>query len=108
MSQSLLVLAGIVVLAVGTYAFRLAGPLLRTRAEVSERIEALLADAAIVLLMAVLTTTALTQDQQQFAGFARVAGVLVAGVLAWRRAPFVVIVLAAAITTALLRLAGMA
>lgn len=107
MSQSLLVLAGIVVLAVGTYAFRLAGPLLRTRAEVSERIEALLADAAIVLLMAVLTTTALTQDQQ-FAGFARVAGVLVAGVLAWRRAPFVVIVLAAAITTALLRLAGMA
>lgn len=107
MSQSLLVLAGIVVLAVGTYAFRLAGPLLRTRAEVSERIEALLADAAIVLLMAVLTTTALTQDQE-FAGFARVAGVLVAGVLAWRRAPFVVIVLAAAITTALLRLAGMA
>lgn len=107
MSQPMLVLAGIVVLAVGTYAFRLAGPLLRTRAEVSERIEALLADAAIVLLMAVLTTTALTQDQQ-FAGFARVAGVLVAGVLAWRRAPFVVIVLAAAITTALLRLAGIA
>lgn len=107
MSQPMLVLAGIVVLAVGTYAFRLAGPLLRTRAEVSERIEALLADAAIVLLMAVLTTTALTQDQQ-FAGFARVAGVLVAGVLAWRPAPFVVIVLAAAITTALLRLAGIA
>lgn len=105
MNQPMLVLAGIVVLAVGTYAFRLAGPLLRTRAEVSERVEALLADAAIVLLMAVLTTTALSQDQQ-FAGFARVAGVLVAAVLAWRRAPFVVIVLAAAVTTALLRLAG--
>jgi uncharacterized membrane protein len=105
MNQPMLVLAGIVVLAVGTYAFRLAGPLLRTRAEVSERVEALLADAAIVLLVAVLTTTALSQDQQ-FAGFARVAGVLVAAVLAWRRAPFVVIVLAAAVTTALLRLAG--
>ncbi|HXH34936.1 MAG TPA: AzlD domain-containing protein [Plantibacter sp.] len=107
MNQPMLILAGIVVLAVGTYAFRLAGPLLRTRAEVSERVEALLADAAIVLLMAVLTTTALSQDQQ-FAGFARVAGVLVAAVLAWRRAPFVVIVLAAAVTTALLRLAGVA
>lgn len=107
MNQPMLVLAGIVVLAVGTYAFRLAGPLLRTRAEVSERVEALLADAAIVLLMAVLTTTALSQDQQ-FAGFARVAGVIIAGVLAWRRAPFVVIVLAAAVTTAVLRLAGVA
>jgi branched-subunit amino acid transport protein len=104
---SMLVLVGIMLLAVGTYAFRLSGPLLRTRTEVSERVETLLADAAIVLLMAVLTTTALTQDQQ-FAGFARLSGVLVAGVLAWRKAPFVVIVLAAALTTALLRLAGVA
>ena len=32
-----------------------------------------------------------------FAGFARPAGVLVAGVLAWRKAPFLVIVLAAAV-----------
>lgn len=105
MNQPMLVLVGILLLAAGTYAFRLAGPLLRTRAEVSERVETLLADAAIVLLMAVLTTTALTQDQQ-FAGCARLAGVLVAGVLAWKRAPFVAIVLAAAVTTALLRLAG--
>lgn len=107
MNQPLIVLAGIVILAVGTYAFRLAGPLLRTRAEVSERVETLLADAAIVLLAAVLVTTALTQDQQ-FAGVARLSGVLVAGVLAWREAPFVVIVLAAAVSTALLRLAGVA
>lgn len=107
MNQPMLVLAGVTVLAVGTYGFRLAGPLLRTRAEVSARVEALLADAAIVLLVAVLSTTALSQDQE-FAGLARVAGVLVAGVLAWRRAPFVVIVLAAAASTALLRLAGVA
>ena len=107
MNGSMLVLVGIMLLAVGTYAFRLSGPLLRTRTEVSERVETLLADAAIVLLMAVLTTTALTQDQQ-FAGFARLSGVIVAGVLAWRNAPFVVIVLVAALTTALLRLAGVA
>ena len=34
---------------------------------------------------------------------ARLAGVLVAGVLVWRRAPFLVVVLSAAATTALLR-----
>jgi hypothetical protein len=33
-------------------------------------------------------------------------GVLVAGVLAWRKAPFLVVVLAAAAVTALLRLLG--
>jgi hypothetical protein len=41
-----------------------------------------------------------------FAGIARPAGVLVGALLAWRRAPFVVVVLAAAATAALLRLAG--
>ncbi|MYY81399.1 AzlD domain-containing protein, partial [Streptomyces sp. SID335] len=37
---------------------------------------------------------------------ARPAGVLAGGVLAWRRAPFAVVVVGAAATTALLRLAG--
>jgi hypothetical protein len=37
---------------------------------------------------------------------ARPAGVLVGAVLAWRRAPFVVVIVAAAGTAALLRLAG--
>ena len=43
-----------------------------------------------------------------FAGVARPAGVAVGALLAWRRAPFVVVVLAAAATAALLRLAGAA
>ncbi|HEX7746127.1 MAG TPA: AzlD domain-containing protein, partial [Micromonosporaceae bacterium] len=42
-----------------------------------------------------------------FAGVARPVGVLVGVVLAWRRAPFVVVVIAAAVTAAGLRLAGL-
>jgi len=61
--------------------------------------------AAIGLLAALVATTALTQEHG-FAGLARPAGVLVAGVLAWRRAPFLVVVIAAAAVTALLRLTG--
>lgn len=100
-----LVLVGGSVLSLGTFAMRFAGPSLRARFAVSERVERLLACGAVVLLVAVLTTSALTEGHG-FAGFARPAGVLVGGVLAWRKAPFVVVVLAAAVTTALLRLAG--
>ena len=40
-------------------------------------------------------------------GFAAPIGVTVAGILAWRKAPFVVIVIAAAATTAALRWFGL-
>jgi hypothetical protein len=43
-----------------------------------------------------------------FAGWARPAGVLVGGVLAWRRAPFPLVVLGAAGVTAGLRWVGVA
>ncbi|MGW7818672.1 AzlD domain-containing protein [Streptomyces puniciscabiei] len=95
----------ILVLAVGTYAFRLVGPVLHGRVEIPARAQELASAGAVVLLVALLATGALT-DSGGFAGWARPAGVLVAGVLAWRRAPFPVVVVAAAATTALLRLAG--
>lgn len=99
------VLLAVAALGAGTFAFRFAGPLLRARVTVPPRIENLLDRAAIVLLVAVLATAALTEDHG-FAGFARPAGVLVGGVLAWRRAPIVVVVLAAAATAAGIRLLG--
>ncbi|MFI6405132.1 AzlD domain-containing protein [Streptomyces sp. NPDC050548] len=99
--------AVILALAVGTYAFRLVGPVLHGRVELSARVQELLSAGAVVLLVALLATGALTEGGG-FAGWARPAGVLVGGVLAWRRAPFVVIVLGAAGATALLRLAGVA
>ncbi|SEP52465.1 AzlD domain-containing protein [Amycolatopsis saalfeldensis] len=93
------------VLGAGTFAFRFAGPVLRTRVKLSPRAERLMALSAIVLLAALVATSALTEGHS-FAGIARPAGVLVGGVLAWRKAPFVAVVVAAAATAALLRLAG--
>lgn len=98
-------LVGTAVLAVGTFAFRFAGPVLRSRVKLSPRAERLMALSAVVLLAALVAVSALTEGHA-FAGFARPAGVLVAGVLAWRKAPFVLVVVAAAATAALLRLAG--
>jgi branched-subunit amino acid transport protein len=104
MSDTVMV-AGILVLAVGTFSLRLAGPLLRTRFELPERAQQVMAAAAIVLLAAWVAAAALT-DGHGDAGIARPAGVLVGGVLAWRKAPFVLIVVAAAATAAGLRLLG--
>ncbi|WP_225825917.1 AzlD domain-containing protein [Streptomyces naphthomycinicus] len=97
--------AVILALAVGTYAFRLVGPVLHGRVTVPPRVQELASAGAVVLLVALLATGALTESGG-FAGWARPAGVLAGAALAWRRAPFAVVVLAAAVTTAVLRLAG--
>ncbi|MER6953042.1 AzlD domain-containing protein [Streptomyces sp. NPDC000618] len=99
--------AVILMLAVGTYALRLVGPVLHGRLELPARVQELLSAGAVVLLVALLATGALTEDGG-FAGWARPAGVLVAGVLAWLRAPFAVVVLAAAATAGGLRALGVA
>jgi hypothetical protein len=103
-SPTVLIVSALV-LGAGTYAFRAAGPLLRTRVTLSTRVETLMIRLAVVLLVALVATTA-TLEGAGFAGFARPAGVLVGGVLAWRKAPFVVVVVAAAVTAAGLRLLG--
>jgi branched-subunit amino acid transport protein len=103
MKDNGLLIAGVLILSVGTYGFRLAGQLLRTRVRFPPRAMRLLETAAVVLLTALVAVTALTQGHG-FTGFARPAGVAVAGLLAWRKAPFIVVVLAAAVTTALIRL----
>jgi branched-subunit amino acid transport protein len=100
-----LVVAGMATLAAGTWVFRLSGQVLRARITFPPRATRLLEAAAVILLAALVATTALTQGHG-FSGFARPAGVLVAGVLAWRKAPFLVVVLAAAAVAAGLRLAG--
>ncbi|MFE2751788.1 AzlD domain-containing protein [Actinosynnema sp. NPDC059335] len=99
-------LTAVLVLAAGTYAFRLAGPLLRDRLTLSARVRLLMTTSATVLLFALVVTSTLTKGQS-FAGLALPIGVLVGGIAAWRKAPFVVVVVLAATTTALLRLAGL-
>ncbi|MFI6867565.1 AzlD domain-containing protein [Nocardia sp. NPDC050406] len=98
-------LAGTLALALGTYAFRFAGPVLRRRVNISPRVVRLLEIASMVLLTALAVTT-LMPSGKGAVGFALPAGVLVAIVLAWRRAPLLVVILAAAATTAVLRLLG--
>ena len=93
------------VLGLGTYSFRVAGPVLRSQVSMSKRVEELMSRAAVVLLVALAATAAVTQGHE-FAGWARSAGVLVAGLLAWRRAPFVVVIVVAAAVAAGLRLVG--
>ncbi|MEW2016324.1 AzlD domain-containing protein [Rhodococcus sp. NPDC076796] len=93
-------------LIVGTYALRMVGPALRTRVTISPRIDKVMTTAVAVIFVALVATSTLLVGKD-FAGFALPAGVAVAAVLAWRRSPFVVIVLAAAATTAGLRWVGL-
>ena len=104
MKNGPLLVAGLVLLAAGTYGFRLSGWVLRARVAFPPRVSRLLEAGAVVLLAALVAVTGLTAGHG-FGGYARLAGVLVAGVLAWRKAPFIVIVVSAAAVTALLRLA---
>ncbi|WP_067861209.1 AzlD domain-containing protein [Nocardia shimofusensis] len=98
--------AGVAALAAGTYAFRWAGPALRSRVRFPDRGRRLLEVGAVVLLAALAAVTTLPLGTGEI-GIAMPVGVAVAGLLAWRRSPLLVVVLAAAGTTALLRLAGL-
>ena len=79
-------------LAAGTYLIRITGLLLRGRITVSARVERLVDLGATALLVALVAVNAV--------------GVAVGALAAWRKAPFVLVVVLAAATTALLRLAG--
>lgn len=92
-------------LAAGTYLLRLAGLALRDRLRLPDRVARLVDLGATALLVALVATAALL-DGTAFAGWARPAGVAVGALAAWRRAPFVLVVVLAAGTTAGLRALG--
>ena len=95
----------IVVLGVGTYALRVLGVVLRDRLTLPEPLLRLLPLAAAALLLSLAATAALT-DAGEFAGVARPVGVLAGVIAAWRRLPFLAVVLIAAGTAAGLRQLG--
>jgi branched-subunit amino acid transport protein len=99
--------AAVLILAAGTFAIRLAGPLLRDRVKLPEKVQELMAASATVLLVALVAVSALTNGKQ-FGGWALAIGVVVGGVAAWRKLPFVAVIVLAAATTATLRLVGVA
>ncbi|HHV4106156.1 TPA: AzlD domain-containing protein [Klebsiella pneumoniae] len=98
MGNMTLFIAGIAILSLGTYLMRLGGAKLGNRLAFSERSQALLFSVA-------LATT--FYEGAHFAGMARVLGVAFAVFLAWRKVPLIGVIIAAAVVTALLRLAGM-
>ena len=97
--------AALLVLAGGTYLMRLVPLLLHGRVAVSDRAVRLVELGAVALLVA-LVATGTWFDGQDFAGWARPAGVAVAAAGIWRRLPFVLVVVLAATATAALRLVG--
>ncbi|MGB9097445.1 AzlD domain-containing protein [Erwinia sp.] len=100
-----MIIAGIALLSVGTYLMRFAGVKLGNRMVLSERARALLSDAATTLLLAVALGNTFYEGLH-FAGMARVIGVTLAVILAWRKVPLIGVILAAALVTALLRYFG--
>ena len=95
----------VLALAAGTYLMRLSGVLLRGRVTLPALVGRLLDLGATALIAALVATAALT-DASGFAGWARAAAVGVGALAAWRRLPFVLVVLLAAGTAAGLRALG--
>lgn len=93
----------LIVMASGTFALKSAGPLLlgdRPLPARPRRVVELL-PAALLAALAVVSTFG---DGASLVLDARAAGLLAAGVALWRRAPFVVVVIVAAVVTAVVRL----
>ncbi|WP_283533918.1 AzlD domain-containing protein [Proteus mirabilis] len=95
-------IAGIAILTVGTYAMRISGILLNNKTGMSERVKEMFSLSAIVILFSVAMTSTFF-DGDQLADIAKIIGVGVAGVLTWKKKPFILVVLSAAIITAMLR-----
>ena len=92
-------------LAAVSYGLKAAGPLLAGGRELGPGVRRAL-DVAAVPLLAALILTQTVGDGHRLVLDARLPALAVAAVLVWRRTPFLVVVLAAAGTAALLRALG--
>ena len=88
-----------------SYALKAMGPVLAGGRELGPQLRRTLDLVAVPLLAALILVQTLG-DGQRLVIDARLPALAVAGVLVWRRAPFLVVVLAAAATAALLRAVG--
>lgn len=95
----------VIATSVGCFAFKLAGYLVPQRLlahPVAQRLVELL---PVALLAALVVVEAVADGRRWSFDAARLAGVAVGAVAVWRRAPFLVVIVAAGLTAALLRLA---
>jgi|SRR6478672_8356072 branched-subunit amino acid transport protein len=96
--------AAILALGGGAYVLKALGPVVIGRRQLPAGALEVLELLSIPLLAALVAVQTLNGGQRLVLD-ARAAALAVAAVLVWRRAPFLVVVLAAAATAALLRLA---
>jgi branched-subunit amino acid transport protein len=88
-----------------SYALKAAGPVVIGGRELHVRFRLVL-DLVAVPLLAALVVVQTLSVRQELVLDARVPAVAVAALLVWRRAPFLVVVVAAATTAALVRALG--
>lgn len=89
----------------GCYLLKLAGYLVPARLLDDPRLRRLVELVPVALLTALVVVEALANGRHLQLDGPRLAGFAVGAVAVWRRAPFLVVVVAAGITAALLRLA---
>lgn len=94
----------VVLASLGCYALKLAGVSLPQRVLEHPRAVRVAAILPVALLAALIATSTVT-DGSRLVLDARAAGLAAAAVAVWRRAPFLVVVVLAAVVTALVRLA---
>lgn len=96
----------VLVVGAGTLLFKAAGPVFLGRKELPPRVLALVEVLAPAMLAALVVTQAVGGDRELVVDGARLAGVGVACLAVWLRAPLVVVMIVAGATAGLLRLAG--
>ena len=100
MSDATLVL---IVMTVGTFALKSAGPLVLGDRSLPRRVQQAvdLLPAALLAALAIVSTVG---DGREVVFDARLVGLVVAGIALWRRLPFVVVIVVASAATAFTRL----
>lgn len=93
----------VLLLSGGAYLFKAAGLLALSGREVPAPVLRFLGLLPPALLMALVVVQTVGGDDGGLVLDARLAGLLVAGVAVWRRAPFLVVVASGAVTATLLR-----
>jgi uncharacterized membrane protein len=90
---------------VGCYLLKLAGYLMPARALAAPQIRRLVELLPVALLAALVVVELVADGRHVVLDGPRLAGFAVGAIAVWRRAPFLVVVIAAAATAALIRLA---
>jgi branched-subunit amino acid transport protein len=98
--------AGVIALSAGAYVLKAAGAFLGDRID-GEKAERWSLEIVVVAVLAALIVVQTVGADRKLVIDARLPAVLLAALLVWLRTPFLLVVVAAGATAALLRVAGM-